>query len=534
MARLKLFLFAALVLGLGLARLFLSAPRAVGSAELSAKAQASQAGAAVDGWMAERRAEISELALAVAQKPEIAALVAQTKAKVEAPSLETFNQLRDQVVALTPAGLKGAVILGWTNASGALFAKDVMAPGPQVAGIDPGLTAPSDTTVVVDGAAYRVVALVVPGKEPTTLIVAAPLLDPKVAEDTARALGLSSVGVLSAGQLVASGGPEKGALAAALKAVPANSSGVVERGSTFALGPVRFPLLSNNDPLGGQAPLQVLVRHGLAQTGLEVAAVASTREALGPVAEDQARAVEFLGGGLVFFLLMFAVMGSGKKKKTDEDDGAWQPIVPPQPARPAVATPSVDVAAKKAEPLELSQPVAAPETNPEDFDFGGVLQQMPSPVAPAPVFDSEQTTAYPTSLSGTTQLPALSEQVAQGEEEEEDHATRVAAIPSELLQESVRRAEEVVVPAAPAAPLPSVAPSFVDSDEAHFQEVFQEFVAVREQCGEQGENLTYEKFAAKLRKNRETLTQKYSCRTVRFQVYVKEGKAALKATPVRE
>jgi len=545
MARLKLFVFAVVVLGLGLARLYLSAPRAVGSAELAAKDRASQAGTALDGWMAERRSHIADLALAVAQKPEIAALVEQTKAKAEPPALETFNQLRDLVTAATPPALKGSVVLGWTNTAGALFARDVGVPGPQVPGIDPALAAPADATVLVEGVPYRLIAISVPGKvpnaSPTTLVVGAPLFDAKVADDTARKLGLSAVAVLSAGQVVAAGGPEKGSLAAALKKVPANSNGAVESGSTFALGPVRFPVLSNNDPLGGQAPLQELVRRGLAQPGYEVAAIASTRDALGPLVEDQVRSVEFIGGGIVFFLLMFVVMGSGKAKKEKEDDGAWQPIVPPQPARQAVATPSVDVAAKKGDALELSQPVAAPETNPEDFDFGGALQQLPSAsgpedalsAAPMPAFDSERTTAYPTSLGGTTQLPALSEQAAQ--EGEGDHdSTRVAMIPSDLLRESVRRAEDVVIPTAPAAPLPTVAPPQVDLDEVHFQEVFQEFVTVRDQCGEGGENLTYEKFAAKLRKNRESLTQKYSCRTVRFQVYVKEGKAALKATPVRE
>ncbi len=39
---------------------------------------------------------------------------------------------------------------------------------------------------------------------------------------------------------------------------------------------------------------------------------------------------------------------------------------------------------------------------------------------------------------------------------------------------------------------------------------------------------------AKLRKNKEQLVTKYNCKTVRFQVYVKEGKAALKATPVKD
>jgi len=64
--------------------------------------------------------------------------------------------------------------------------------------------------------------------------------------------------------------------------------------------------------------------------------------------------------------------------------------------------------------------------------------------------------------------------------------------------------------------------------------VFREFIATRERCGEPADGLTYDKFVAKLRKNREQLVQKYACRTVRFQVYVKEGKAALKATPVKD
>ena len=73
-----------------------------------------------------------------------------------------------------------------------------------------------------------------------------------------------------------------------------------------------------------------------------------------------------------------------------------------------------------------------------------------------------------------------------------------------------------------------------DPEEAHFRDVYKEFVATREACGEGADGLTYDKFAAKLRKNKEQLVQKYACKTVRFQVYVKEGKAALKATPVKD
>jgi hypothetical protein len=72
-----------------------------------------------------------------------------------------------------------------------------------------------------------------------------------------------------------------------------------------------------------------------------------------------------------------------------------------------------------------------------------------------------------------------------------------------------------------------------EGDEVQWRAVFQEFLRTREECGESLEGLTWDRFRAKLAKNRDALTQKYACRAVRFQVYVKEGKAALKATPVR-
>lgn len=74
----------------------------------------------------------------------------------------------------------------------------------------------------------------------------------------------------------------------------------------------------------------------------------------------------------------------------------------------------------------------------------------------------------------------------------------------------------------------------MDEEQAHFREVYAQFVRTREQCGEPAEDLTFERFAQKLNKNKQQLVEKYGCRTVRFQVYVKAGKAALKAVPVRE
>jgi len=80
------------------------------------------------------------------------------------------------------------------------------------------------------------------------------------------------------------------------------------------------------------------------------------------------------------------------------------------------------------------------------------------------------------------------------------------------------------------APMPAMpAPAALDPDDAHFQEVFQQFLKVREQCGEPTNNLTYDKFVEKLKKSRDQVMQKQQTRNVRFQVYVKDGKAALKA-----
>ena len=48
------------------------------------------------------------------------------------------------------------------------------------------------------------------------------------------------------------------------------------------------------------------------------------------------------------------------------------------------------------------------------------------------------------------------------------------------------------------------------------------------------DGLTFEKFQQTLKKNRDALMQRHGCKRVKFSVYVKEGRASLKATPVRE
>jgi len=68
----------------------------------------------------------------------------------------------------------------------------------------------------------------------------------------------------------------------------------------------------------------------------------------------------------------------------------------------------------------------------------------------------------------------------------------------------------------------------------YFKQVFDQFVSMKRSCNEPIAGLVYERFAEKLVKNRDDLMLKTGCREVRFTVYVKDGKAALKATPVKD
>jgi uncharacterized protein len=94
--------------------------------------------------------------------------------------------------------------------------------------------------------------------------------------------------------------------------------------------------------------------------------------------------------------------------------------------------------------------------------------------------------------------------------------TVVAQVPSELLSA--------------AAPQQNVS---ADED-AHYRDVYQDFIRMRQRCGEDTDQLTYDRFVAKLMKNRQQIIDKYNSRSVRFQVYEKQGKAALRAVPVRD
>jgi len=146
-----------------------------------------------------------------------------------------------------------------------------------------------------------------------------------------------------------------------------------------------------------------------------------------------------------------------------------------------------------------------------------VLPQKPKPMAaPIPASQAETEGAYNPDATVIVQAPQV------------PVPTRGAPASSPL-----QRSSSSQVPPSAASPVPLPSPFAAGAEEAHFQQVYREFVATKEKCGEPADGLTYDKFAAKLRKNQEQLIAKYACRAVRFQVYVKDGKTALKAQPIK-
>lgn len=89
-------------------------------------------------------------------------------------------------------------------------------------------------------------------------------------------------------------------------------------------------------------------------------------------------------------------------------------------------------------------------------------------------------------------------------------------------------------PVAPIAPLDSLGEDDDDARMRYYREIFEEFLQVKIACGEPTDGFTFDKFSKKLQKNTQDILEKHAdVREVQFTVYVKDGKAALKAKIVR-
>jgi hypothetical protein len=88
-------------------------------------------------------------------------------------------------------------------------------------------------------------------------------------------------------------------------------------------------------------------------------------------------------------------------------------------------------------------------------------------------------------------------------------------------------------PAAPAPPRPAAPPPPPVDLDAELKRVYRDFQETRARLGEPPDTVGFERFAARLKQSREQLIERMGIRSVRFEVYVKDGKAAVKATPDR-
>jgi hypothetical protein len=181
-------------------------------------------------------------------------------------------------------------------------------------------------------------------------------------------------------------------------------------------------------------------------------------------------------------------------------------IGPLQPPRPNVsrATPPVFVPAVP--PPAAGMP---PPSRPQPLPGAGRFAPPPIPASPSPAPLPVVRPPPAVASSGPSAYPPPS-----GDDDED--ATMVGAVPAELLAQAT--GETRAMP----------------DDTAEWVSVYDEFIRTKKHCGEPTDGLTFEKFSNTLKKNRDALMQRHGCKRVRFAVYIKEGRASLKATPLKD
>ncbi len=120
--------------------------------------------------------------------------------------------------------------------------------------------------------------------------------------------------------------------------------------------------------------------------------------------------------------------------------------------------------------------------------------------------------------SGHGPVPVVDPSRGPGVDEDEEQ-TVVSQVPTEILGQMSAETGR---------------PPPIQDEAVEWKRVYEEFVRLKKECGEPTDGISFEKFKNTLRKNRDQLLQRHGCKAVRFSVYVKEGKAALKANPVRD
>ena len=154
---------------------------------------------------------------------------------------------------------------------------------------------------------------------------------------------------------------------------------------------------------------------------------------------------------------------------------------------------------------------------------GGAIREVPPDDE-----DEDEDMEPPTRVADIGDLQALRDAASAGQElklpgEEEEKAEEPKADEPPPVPEP----EPKPVEAAPAEEKPET------EEEKYYREMFEEFVAAKQELGEKVEKLNLDRFVRKLKKQEEVLKAKHGCKGVKFQVTVKNKQVSLRPRIIR-
>ncbi|MGO9831154.1 MAG: hypothetical protein ACLPJH_13535, partial [Myxococcaceae bacterium] len=248
MPRLWPLLVALPALVLWLAELSITASAVGTAAEQQAEAYAARAVDAVGVRVAARRAELQALTLrlgASASTWSTLEALRSGKADVAAERMAGVRRVAQDAVS---TGLRSVLVLGLRTDNGGSYVRGGDNPGPTLPGVEVDVLAGAGSdgqTRDAFGSYDLFFSVPLTGSDKDahalgTLVVGGPLLPDGTADQVALELGLAAVGFVSGGKLVASGGPDRGVLQAALRETPVGKSAVAVRGGASSLGPLKL------------------------------------------------------------------------------------------------------------------------------------------------------------------------------------------------------------------------------------------------------------------------------------------------------
>jgi hypothetical protein len=149
---------------------------------------------------------------------------------------------------------------------------------------------------------------------------------------------------------------------------------------------------------------------------------------------------------------------------------------------------------------------------------GGAIREVPPDDE-----DEDEDDEPPTRVADIGDLQALRDAAAAGQE---------LKLPGEAEKKPEEKPEDKKEEAAPPPPPPAEEKPETE-EEKYYREMFEEFVAAKQELGEKVEKLNLDRFVRKLKKQEEVLKAKHGCKGVKFQVTVKNNQVSLRPRIIR-